>query len=128
MSAVLQWVLGARVTWHNTHLLPKTTYVMVSNHQTAGDLLSLYSLPHRIIHLVSTGIPEAATKVKNHRLFLQHASPDVYKELASSSRRDPVHLFPGALRFDIDYLPVLNTVTNPIVYGVSLLFHVVATA
>lgn len=94
--AVLQGILGANVRWHNLDLLPNGRYVMVSNHQSAGDLLCLYQLPHRIIHLVSSSIPKAATAVQNHRLRLWHATPEVYSELAEPSQVEPVHLFPGA--------------------------------
>lgn len=99
--AVLQWILGANVHWHNMERLPQGRYVMISNHQTAGDLLSLYQLPHRIIHLVSAGIPKAATEVKNHRLRLWYATAEVFSELAEPNQEDPVHLFPGVLALSL---------------------------
>ena len=117
---ILQMLLGISVTWTNTDRLPspkKGRHVMVSNHITAGDLIALYSLPQRYIHLVTPAMPKAVTKVKHHRLQLRHATPQEYESLASEAEGStgssssanllPVHLFPeggmtngsGMLRF-----------------------------
>ncbi|GMH33701.1 hypothetical protein BSKO_01535 [Bryopsis sp. KO-2023] len=94
MIRVLHFILGVNVKWRNKQLLPDGRYVMVSNHQTTGDLMCLYRLPHHIVHLISSAVPKAATKVRNHRLRLWHASPEVYNELSDPKQTEPVHLFP----------------------------------
>ena len=36
---------------------------MVSNHQTAGDLMILYRLPKHYVHLISAKLPRRISKV-----------------------------------------------------------------
>lgn len=96
--AVLRTMLGVSVTWEGTHRLPAGKHVMVSNHLTAGDLIILYMLPRRYIHLITPALPEKVAQVKNHRVLLRQAKPAVYEELAAqmepSGSSQPVHLFP----------------------------------
>ena len=56
-------LLGVEVEWRGMHHLPEGRHVLVSNHVTTGDLLSLYRLPHRYIHLVSPALPQALSRV-----------------------------------------------------------------
>lgn len=64
LAAVLQAMLGLRITWRNEARIPQERHVMVSNHITAGDLMVLYSRPERYVHLVTASIPNAATQVR----------------------------------------------------------------
>lgn len=79
-------VLGIKVTWHDTHLLPTARHVMVSNHVTSGDLLILYHLPRSYLHLVSPALPSIVTKLKNHRVTMDYATRDVYNQIAREAR------------------------------------------
>ena len=63
MTAVLQFLLGIDVSWQDTGRLPRTRHVMVSNHQTAGDLMILYRLPQHYVHLISAKLPRRISKV-----------------------------------------------------------------
>ncbi|KAF5832270.1 hypothetical protein DUNSADRAFT_11913 [Dunaliella salina] len=95
-------LLGVKVTWHNLHLLPKGFHVMVSNHTNCGDLMALFTLPQRYIHLISPAIPAKAMNTQNLPVVLRPAVLDTYDaiaaESAESSSASPVHLFPeGAM-------------------------------
>ena len=60
---MLQAVLGLDITWRNLERLPPGRHVMVSNHSTTGDLMVLYSLPRRCVHLVNAALPARVTQV-----------------------------------------------------------------
>ena len=60
---MLQAVLGLDITWRNLERLPAGRHVMVSNHSTTGDLMVLYSLPRRCVHLVNAALPARVTQV-----------------------------------------------------------------
>eukprot|EP00951_Prasinocladus_malaysianus_P023649 scaffold201736_cov41-Prasinocladus_malaysianus.AAC.1 len=60
--AVLRSLLGVSVNWEGLENLPDERHVMVSNHLTAGDLIILYTLPTKYIHLITPALPESVTK------------------------------------------------------------------
>lgn len=62
-AAVLQAILGVRVRWDNLARLPKGRTVIVSNHVTTGDMMALYRLPRRTIHLISSQLPDRIAQV-----------------------------------------------------------------
>eukprot|EP00891_Asterochloris_glomerata_P006077 jgi/Astpho2/6077/Aster-04024 len=110
---VLQFLLGIDVSWRGTERLPPTRHVMVSNHQTAGDLMILYRLPKHYVHLISAKLPRRISKAQNHRVRLWHATRQIYDELADSTQyTESVHLFPeggmtngaGMMRFSRGFL------------------------
>ncbi|KAK9834294.1 hypothetical protein WJX81_004186 [Elliptochloris bilobata] len=91
---VLQAVLGLDIAWRHAERLPPSRHVMVSNHSTTGDLMVLYSLRRRCVHLVNAALPARVTQGRNSRVLLRHATKEVYEELASPDLTDPVHIFP----------------------------------
>ena len=62
--AVLQAVLGLDIAWRHAERLPAGRHVMVSNHATTGDLMVLYSLPRRCVHLVNAALPARVTQAR----------------------------------------------------------------
>ena len=62
--AALQAVLGLEVTWRDADRLPAGRHVMVSNHSTTGDLMVLYSLRRRCVHLVNAALPPRVTQAR----------------------------------------------------------------
>lgn len=96
--ALLRKLLGIFVTWEGADNLPEGPHVLVSNHLTAGDLIFLYTRPNKYVHLITPALPEAVTKVKNHRIIFRHATPATYDQLASEMEagtiQHPIHLFP----------------------------------
>lgn len=62
--AVLQAVLGLDIVWRHAERLPAGRHVMVSNHATTGDLMVLYSLPRRCVHLVNASLPARVTQAR----------------------------------------------------------------
>jgi hypothetical protein len=65
--AALQAVLGRAVTWRDAERLPAGRHVMVSNHSTTGDLMVLYNLRRRCVHLVNAALPPRVTQARPHR-------------------------------------------------------------
>lgn len=61
--AVLLFLLGIDVRWHNEALIPVGRHVLASNHVTTGDLMMLYKRPQRYVHLVAPGLPRRVTEV-----------------------------------------------------------------
>jgi len=57
-------VLGLEVTWRDADRLPAGRHVMVSNHSTTGDLMVLYSLRRRCVHLVNAALPPRVTQAR----------------------------------------------------------------
>lgn len=92
--AVLQAVLGVRVTWLHSERIPKHRHVLVSNHCTTGDMMALYRLSERTVHLISSGLPEKIAKTRNHRIDFRHASVASYDQLNSKGESGSIHLFP----------------------------------
>eukprot|EP00873_Tetraselmis_striata_P015839 jgi/Tetstr1/436103/TSEL_024951.t1 len=133
--AALRSLLGVSVAWEGEEHLPAERHVLVSNHLTAGDLIVLYTRPQRYIHLITPAVPEAATRVANHRVLLRHATPATYDALATDEGiAESVHLFPeggmtngtGMMRFsrgfvrfsrDLPVVPMALRVRVPL--GVS---------
>ena len=70
LYAVLLFLLGIDVRWHNDELIPAERHVLVSNHVTTGDLMMLYKRPQRYVHLVAPGLPQRVTEV-----LCYHTSP-----------------------------------------------------
>lgn len=116
-------LLGVRVTWRNAELLPADRHILVSNHCSVGDLMSLFnaplpthnsrahggssssssssvasssssSAPRRYVHLITPGLPARVTQTKHLPVILRHASPAVYDELGTTTDPTPIHLFP----------------------------------
>jgi len=92
--AALQAVLGVRVTWLHKERIPEGRHVMVSNHCTTGDMMSLYRLPERTVHLISSGLPEKISRTRNHRIDFRHASVASYDQLNEGGETQSIHLFP----------------------------------
>lgn len=63
VCAALLFLMGVQVEWQGQEKLPSERHVMVSNHVSTGDLVALYKLPRRYVHLVSTALPEQVTRV-----------------------------------------------------------------
>ena len=70
LHAVLLFLLGIDVRWHNEELIPAQRHVLVSNHVTTGDLMMLYKRPQRYVHLVAPGLPQRVTEVLLYTVFL----------------------------------------------------------
>ena len=75
--AVLQAVLGLDIAWRHAERLPAGRHVMVSNHATTGDLMVLYSLPRRCVHLVNAALPARVTQARPLACSLAGAFADV---------------------------------------------------
>ena len=67
--AVLQAILGVKVTWKDVDRIPDERHVIVSNHVTTGDMMALYRLPKRTVHLISSQLPDRIARVRQ-----QHCS------------------------------------------------------
>ncbi len=117
-------LLGVRVTWRNAERLPAERHILVSNHCSVGDLMSLFNAPlpahgsrahggsssssssssaasstsstapRRYVHLITPGLPARVTQTKHLPVILRHASPAVYEELGTTTDPTPIHLFP----------------------------------
>ncbi|KAK9833710.1 hypothetical protein WJX74_003507 [Apatococcus lobatus] len=110
--SVLQTLLGLKIQWHGSDLIPAERHVMVSNHVTAGDLMVLYSRPVTYTHLISVSLPPQACRARNHRVKLVQANPESYNHLAEPPCQENVHLFPeggltngkGMMRFSRGFM------------------------
>ncbi|KAJ9521102.1 hypothetical protein QJQ45_022799 [Haematococcus lacustris] len=95
------------MTWHlpvgltQALMLPvppdQSYHVMVSNHTTSADLMMLFQLPKRYIHLITTAMPAKVTSTRHLPVTLRPASAPVYTLLAQQAGEAgaaPVHVFP----------------------------------
>ena len=79
-------LLGVRVVWEGEENIPKNeSHVLVSNHLSVGDLMMLFTRPHRYIHLITSALPGPVYGTKNLPVFLKPASKDSYEELAAAA-------------------------------------------
>lgn len=62
------------------------------------DLLALFALPQRYIHLITPGMPALVTRTHNLPVILKSATLEVYDQLAAGGTDGdssaPIHLFP----------------------------------
>jgi hypothetical protein len=58
-------------------------HVLVSNHTTSADLMTLFNMPgQRYVHLITTAMPARVTSTRHLPVVLRPASPEVYDDLA----------------------------------------------
>jgi hypothetical protein len=78
-------LLGVRVVWEGEENIPKDeSHVLVSNHLSVGDLMMLFTRPHRYVHLITAALPGPVYGTKHLPVILKAASKESYEELANA--------------------------------------------
>lgn len=80
-------LLGAKVTWKNTHNIPQDArHVLVSNHISVGDLLVLFQQPQRYVHLITSALPPQVYATEHLPAILQPANKETYLAIAAAQQ------------------------------------------
>jgi hypothetical protein len=88
-------LLGFSARVRGAHHLPQGRHVLASNHVSVGDLMMLFQLPQRYVHLVTSALPAATTRARNLPARLVPASSQAIEQLAQWPEGSlPVHIFP----------------------------------